>query len=107
LMIVQWLFFEGKMRALFTVLFGAGSMLLLERIEDQKDAGKAADIFHRRNMWLLLFGILHGTLIWSGDVLTFYASLALLVLYPFRRIAGTKLLGVGLAVALVGGTFGI
>jgi uncharacterized protein len=106
-MILQWLFFEGKMRALFSMLFGAGSLVLLCRIETREDAGVAADIFHRRNMWLLLFGILHGTLIWNGDVLIFYASVALLALYPLRHLAGKWLVGIGLAVALVGGTFGV
>jgi uncharacterized protein len=106
-MVLQWLFFEGKMRALFSMLFGAGSLLLLSRIENREDAGTAADIFHRRNMWLLLFGILHGTLIWNGDVLTFYASVALLALYPLRHLTGRWLVGIGLALALVGGTFGV
>ena len=66
LMFVQWMFFEGKMRALFAVLFGAGSVLLLRRIENRAGAGRAADIFHRRNLWLLAFGLVHGVLIWSG-----------------------------------------
>jgi uncharacterized protein len=106
-MVLQWLFFEGKMRALFSMLFGASSLLLLSRIESRENAGVAADIFHRRNMWLLLFGILHGTLIWNGDVLLFYASVALLALYPLRHLTGRWLVGSGLALALVGGTFGV
>lgn len=106
-MVLQWLFFEGKMRALFSMLFGAGALLLLSRIEQRDGAGTAADIFHRRNLWLLLFGTLHGTLIWNGDVLFFYATVALLALYPLRHLAGKWLVGIGLAVALVGGTFGV
>ncbi|MET3711921.1 uncharacterized protein ABIC65_002630 [Sphingomonas trueperi] len=106
-MVLQWLFFEGKMRALFSMLFGAGALLLLSRIEAREGAGTAAKIFHRRNLWLLLFGTLHGTLIWNGDVLFFYAAVALLALYPLRRLAGKWLIGIGLAVALVGGTFGV
>lgn len=106
-MAIQWLLFEGKMRALFSMLFGAGAMLLLQRLEQRYDAGAAADIFHRRNMWLLLIGALHGTLIWNGDVILFYAAVALLALYPLRHMAGRRLVAVGLSVALVGGTFGI
>jgi uncharacterized protein len=105
-MVIQWLFFEGKMRALFSMLFGAGSILLLERIEAARGAGAAADIFPRRNLWLLLFGVLHGTLIWNGDVLTFYSSLALLALYPFRHLASRTLVGIGIVIALAGVTFG-
>ncbi len=106
-MVLQWLFFEGKMRALFSMLFGAGALLLLNRIETREGAGTAAKIFHRRNLWLLLFGTLHGTLIWNGDVLFFYASVGLLALYPLRHLPGKWLVGIGLAVALVGGTFGV
>src|SRR5260221_14685644 len=89
-MIAQWIFVEGKMRALFGLLFGAGTVLLLERIERRAGPELAADVFHRRNMWLLFFGIIHGTLIWNGDILLFYGSFALLALYPlrtFERIA--------------------
>lgn len=106
-MVFQWLFFEGKMRALFSMLFGASALLLLSRLERREGAGTAADIFHRRNLWLLLFGLLHGALIWDGDVLFFYATVALLALYPLRHVAGKRLVGIGLAVALFGGTFGV
>lgn len=106
-MTMQWLFIEGKMRALFGLLFGAGTVLLLGRLEKRSDAGLAADIFHRRNMWLLLFGIVHGSLIWNGDILLFYGSLALLALYPLRHAGAKYLIPIGLAISLVGGTLGI
>jgi len=106
-MTLQWLFIEGKMRALFGLLFGAGTVLLLERCEKRSGSGPAADIFHRRNVWLLLFGIVHGSLIWYGDILLFYGSLALLALYPLRHVAAKYLIPIGIAISLVGGTFGI
>jgi uncharacterized protein len=106
-MTVQWLFIEGKMRALFGLLFGAGTVLLLERLEERSGAKLAADIFHRRSIWLLALGILHGSLIWSGDILLFYGSLALLALYPLRHVGARFLVGIGLALSLAGGTLGI
>ncbi len=106
-MALQWLFFEGKMRALFSMLYGAGSMLLLDRLERRRGVGHAADIFHRRNMWLLLLGMIHGALIWSGDVLVFYACISLLALYPLRHLSSRRLILIGLPLALAGGTFGI
>lgn len=105
-MTLEWVFVEGKMRSLFAALFGAGTVLLLERIERRGGGELAADIFHRRNLWLLLFGVLHGTLIWYGDILLFYSSLALLALYPLRHVTATRLIVVGLALALTAGTFG-
>src|SRR5258708_7322060 len=95
-MTVQWLFIEGKMRALFGLLFGAGTVLFLERLEKRSGAKLAADIFHRRSMWLLSFGILHGSLIWRGDILLFYGSLALPALYPFLAAPPRAPLRIGL-----------
>lgn len=106
-MTIGWLFFEGKMRALFAVLFGGGSALLLDRIERRSGEGHAADIFHRRNMWLLFFGLVHGALIWAGDILSQYSSVALLTLYPLRRVSAKKLIGFGFAISLLGGTLGV
>ena len=106
-MIAQWMFVEGKMRALFGILFGAGTVLLLERINRRAGPEIAADIFHRRNMWLLFFGIIHGVLIWNGDILLFYGSLALLALYPLRNVSANPLITIGLGMSLVGGTLGI
>src|ERR1700750_2868715 len=103
----QWMFVEGKMRALFGMLFGAGTVLLLQRVEQRAGAAAAADVFHRRNMWLLLFGIIHGTLIWNGDILLFYGGIALLFLYPIRRVTARWLVSIGLLLSLAGGTLGI
>lgn len=63
---VKWLFVAGKMRGMFAMLLGAGAVLLTERIERRGQEGRTADIFLRRNMWLALFGLLHGTLIWEA-----------------------------------------
>ena len=46
---------------------------------------RAADIYTRRNMWLVLFGMLHAYLIWYGDILYWYGLTALLFLFPFLR----------------------
>ncbi|URX61182.1 DUF418 domain-containing protein [Luteibacter anthropi] len=104
---VKWTFLEGKMRALFGLLFGASTILLLERIEHRAGAARAADIFHRRNMWLVLFGLIHGLLIWNGDILLTYAVIALLVLYPLRAVPPKRLLIGGFALWLIGGTVGV
>src|SRR5215472_504366 len=47
---------EGKMRCLFCLVFGASTILLTARLEGQKSA---ADIYYRRLLWLLAFGIVH------------------------------------------------
>ena len=107
ILLVKWVFFEGKMRTLFSMLYGAGIVLLAERLEQHGGTGAAADVFCRRNMWLLLFGVLHGTLIWQGDILSQYALVALLFMFPFRRVAAGRLVALGLIVGVLGGTFGV
>ena len=65
--------FEGKMRALFSILFGASLLLFVQRAEAAGHDGAALQI--RRLGWLLLFGYLHFALIWDGDILFLYALL--------------------------------
>ncbi len=89
--ITRWILMEGKMRGLFSLLFGAGVILLTSRAE-QRGAANVADIYLRRNMWLLLFGVLHAYLIWSDDVLYFYGLTALIFLYPCRNLKPRTLL---------------
>lgn len=83
---------EGKMRCLFSLVFGASVVLLTSRLEKR---GDAADIYYRRTLWLILFGILHAYLLWVGDILYPYA-LCGLVLYPFRKMQPRRLLIIGI-----------
>lgn len=84
--------FEGTMRGLFSVLFGAGSYLLIKRLEKQYAGLEAADIYCRRLLWLLSFGLINAFLfLWPGDILYPYALLGL-VLFPFRNLSPKVLL---------------
>jgi len=83
---LRWILAEGKMRGLFSILFGAGVILLTGRAESRGAGVRTADIYTRRNMWLLLFGMLHCFFIWNGDILYLYASCALIFLFPFRNL---------------------
>ncbi|MBI2681730.1 MAG: DUF418 domain-containing protein [Acidobacteriales bacterium] len=83
---------EGKMRALFSLIFGASMVLLVGRLD--KRSGDGADIYYRRLLWLLLFGIVHAYLLWLGDILYPYA-LCGLFLYPFRHRSAKSLAIIG------------
>jgi uncharacterized protein len=84
--------FEGTMRALFSLLFGAGMFILLDRLEKKGAGIKAADIYFRRLMWLLVFGLIHAYLIlWTGEILFSYALMGFFV-YSFRNMAPKKLI---------------
>ncbi|SEO32019.1 uncharacterized protein SAMN05192574_10759 [Mucilaginibacter gossypiicola] len=91
-----WLFgmglFEGVMRGMFCILFGVGSLLLLDRLEQRGIGLKAADIFYRRMLWLLALGLLNAfVFLWPGDILYDYALIGL-TLFPFRRMSASRLM---------------
>lgn len=98
---LRWILAEGKMRALFSMLFGTGVVLLTGRAESRGAGVRTADIFTRRNMWLALFGMLHCYLIWNGDILYFYGITALIFLFPFRTLKPKNLIWIGAIVLLV------
>ncbi|MBP6597566.1 MAG: DUF418 domain-containing protein [Arenimonas sp.] len=89
------MFFEGTQRGLFSLLFGAGVILLTSRLEAR--GGESADIYFRRNLWLVVFGVVHGfVLLWTGEILFYYGVTALFV-YAFRNAQPRTLLAVALA----------
>ncbi|MGO9931869.1 MAG: DUF418 domain-containing protein [Steroidobacteraceae bacterium] len=95
---------DGKMRAIFSLTFGAGVYLLNERLSRKGAAADAADIHYRRMLWLMLFGMMHAYLIWDGDILFYYAVLGL-GLYPLRKLSPRALLitAACLLIAMSGG----
>ena len=71
--LLTFVLFEGKMRALFSVLFGASLLLFVERADAAGRGG--ARLQARRLAWLLVLGYLHFALIWDGDILFLYAAI--------------------------------
>ena len=93
------LFFDLKMMGIFSMLFGAGLILMTERAEA---AGRPfGRIYYRRIFWLLLFGLAHAYLLWHGDILVTYA-LCGFFLYLFRRRSARTLIISGLSVLMFG-----
>jgi uncharacterized protein len=80
------------------MLFGAGIVLMTSHVE--ATGKRPARLHYRRMGWLILFGLLHGFLLWSGDILFTYGSCGLLA-YLFRKLHPRRLLVVGLAIACV------
>ncbi|MBO9574839.1 MAG: DUF418 domain-containing protein [Sphingobium sp.] len=63
----NFVFVDGKFRALFALMFGASMLLAMESAELDGRDGLAA---HRRRMgWLAAIGLAHHLLIWPGDIL--------------------------------------
>jgi uncharacterized protein len=69
---------QGKFFTLFSLLFGAGFSVMAQRAES---AGRAFVPFYlRRSAALLLIGLCHALLVWSGDILVIYALISMLLL---------------------------
>lgn len=93
---VNFLAFDGKMRGLFSFLFGASLLLMSEKM--------TLSLVRRRLFWLLVFGAIHFFLIWWGDILITYAVVGFLAL-AFRH-AGQRALIVS-ALVLIAVQFAI
>jgi uncharacterized protein len=105
LLLFKWITTEGKARFLFSMLFGVGLCLMTERAERMGRTGSLADIYLRRNFWLCVFGLLHATLLWPGDILLSYGLAGLLFLYPCRKLGARTLLILGGLVTCVSSLF--
>lgn len=98
LWVAQFVLIDGKMRGLFTVLFGAGIILFLQKAWER---GSGRWLQLRRLAWLLVFGLVHFFFIWKGDILAGYAIVgAVSLMFVNMKPAGQ------LAFALIGYVLG-
>lgn len=91
--VIGLVLFEGKMRGLFTLLFGASLLLLVDRRDATGDDGARWQA--RRLGWLLVIGYCHQLFLWNGDILMIYALIAPLAL-AMRHLSGKAMLTVAL-----------
>ncbi|ANY20176.1 hypothetical protein A6F68_01663 [Tsuneonella dongtanensis] len=93
--------FEGTMRGIFSLLFGAGIVLMTERMESSGAGLTTAEIHFRRMSWLMLFGFVHwALLLWTGEILFAY-SLCGFLLFAFRKMAAKWQFAIGIAALAV------
>jgi uncharacterized protein len=91
---------EGTQRGLLEMLFGAGMMVLAARAMEPDGPVAVADLYLRRNLWLLAFGLFDVFVLgWIGDILHTYA-IAALFLFPFRTLKPRTLVMIALAYPL-------
>lgn len=92
---------DQKFMTIFSMLFGAGILLMTQNVEAR--GLRSTRLHYRRMGWLILFGLLHGFLLWDGDILYDYGVGGLIV-YPLRKLAPWKqLLAAGLLLAIGSG----
>lgn len=95
--VVDWLV-SIKFITLFSLLFGLGFSLQLQRASARGEDGLARYV--RRLLVLMAVGAAHAWWLWWGDVLFLYALVGLLML-PLRNLSDRSLLVLGVAVTLL------
>jgi uncharacterized protein len=97
-----WLFShllaDQKFITIFSMLFGAGIVLMTRRQEQLHV--RPARIHYRRMLVLAVFGLVHAYLFWSGDILFCYALCGMLV-YPLREMQAKRQIFLGLGLIVV------
>ena len=77
-------FIQGKFITLFSFMFGLGFAIQMSRAESR--GVRFMGFYPRRLLALAVFGLIHGILIWAGDILLTYAfSGSLLLLFRKRQ----------------------
>lgn len=69
--IASHVFFDQKFMTLFSLLFGAGIVLLSEK--NRLSGRSPPGLHYRRMLWLFVIGMAHAHLFWFGDILVTYA----------------------------------
>lgn len=92
---VWWLIetvFDKRFVTLFSMLFGVSLFLVGG---ERRDTGRSP-VLHRRLFWLAIFGLIHGALVWRGDILLDYAAVGAVIMLC-RSWSPRRLLTAGIA----------
>jgi uncharacterized protein len=98
---VTWLIHflaEGKFYTLFSLLFGLGFAIQFSRAEERHS--RIVPLYMRRLFVLLLIGLVHAFLIWTGDILIVYALLGFPLILFRKARPKTLLIWIGVIMTL-------
>ena len=88
------IFIDQKMMGLFSLLFGASTLLILSKL---KESQRGRQFYFFRNAWLVVFGLVHSIFIFVGDVLLVYGVCAFFLFF-FANLTPKKQLSLGIVV---------
>ena len=93
------IFVEGSMRTIFSMLFGAGLLIFINKPSVEAKTIKV--LFYRRTLLLTAFGLFNSyVLLWLGDILYAYGMTGL-ILYWFRDLPARRLAGISAGIILL------
>jgi uncharacterized protein len=91
--LVNFILVDGKMRSLFSMLFGASMLLVMDA---SIRSGRSPWRTHYARMIVLLgFGFLHFFVLWWGDILTHYAAVGMVAVL-LSKLRARLLLGLAI-----------
>ncbi len=96
--ILSHVFADMKFISIFSMLFGAGILLMTRKAEER--TGKSARHHYRRTFWLLVIGLIHAYLLRYGDILVTYAICGLGI-YLLRKVRPGRQFTIGLIFVLI------
>lgn len=96
---VSYLFFFHKCMPVFSMLFGAGLVLMYRRMS--RKGIEFRRFWYSRVLWLMAIGLVHAYLIWSGDILYGYGVTGLII-FLFKDVNPKRLILVSFAFLIVG-----
>ncbi len=82
-------FFEGKFYVLFSMLFGYGFWIFIQK--SVPEGVGIIPVYLRRVLVLLLFGAIHVVFLWAGDILVLYAIFGMPLIF-FRNVSDRGLI---------------
>ena len=84
--------FSGKFNSLFSMLFGIGFTIQFQQMQ-RRDPAHASAMYLRRLAMLLVIGLVHASVFWTGDVLHIYALLGIFLVYGLRHASDRCVVG--------------
>ncbi len=96
--LANFILFDGKMRGLFSFLFGASMLMVVERAEAKGE--NPVKVHYLRMAWLLVFGLAHLWLVWFGDILGGYALIGM-VAFLLRKMRVERMVALGVMLVLL------
>jgi len=97
--IFGFIFVDGKMRGLFSLLFGASMMMII--LNAQHKGQSPTRTHYMRMLWLAIFALFHFFFIWFGDILLLYAIIGCIA-YLFRNMAPANLIKWAIGIYIFG-----
>jgi len=97
---------DQKFISIFSMLFGAGIVLMWQKAESLGRGVGPTRLHYRRMGWLIVFGLLHAYLLWYGDILYTYGLCGSFV-YLFRRKSPRALVSSAVMLAAIGSLIAI